>query len=230
MALVFTGVNHDGGLRAQAAIGFGHNGLIGMPDTAFAGDSVLVGSFIKNYAPLNDSTYFDTIQIVGFVDTTGPSTIPFTLPPVSQLLIAPGDSLFFILPFSFRDYPMGGNFRIGNNVIVVWPISFDPHFATLDSLTANVFVIDTISGMGSEHISGGDVRCYPVPAVGPLYVTSSNHSLKVKEVIVRDGTGRIIAISKTPGLGIDTEPWASGIYLLEITFENGKKSVYKIIR
>lgn len=234
LLLAFSGVNRVADLRAQATIGFGSIGLIGLPDTVYAGDSILVGSYIKNYAPLNDSVYYDTIQVKGYIDTAGgPPGISFILPPVSPqfyLPLQPGDSMFFILPIDFRDSIMGGIFRIGNNVIVVWPISFDPHFSTLDSITVNVFLIDSISSVGPEHNQEGGVKCYPIPASGPLYVTTGSHSTKIKEVVVYDATGKIICVSKSPSLGIDTQPWSSGIYLLEVIFENGTKSSYKVIR
>ncbi len=227
--LVFTGMSRkDGNLFAQAPIGFGQNGLIGMPDTTISSLSVIqVAAYIKNYDTSNIYTYVDTIQIGGYIDT-GSFIIPFSLPPINNIILPPGDSVFILMPFTFLDSQMGGNMRIGNNVIVVWPISYDPNFFTRDSIISNVFIFDP-NGV-PEYNQDGGVRCYPIPAAGPLYVTSSNRAMKIKEVVVRDVEGKIVAISQTPSLGINTEPWASGIYLLEITFDSGQKSTYKIIR
>ncbi len=230
MTLTFSGLNkNSSGLHAQASIGFGTIGLIGLNDTVWSGDSIPVGSFIKNYDTTATHVFMDSVQINGYIDT-GSVFIPFTLPLVPQVYLAPGDSVFFIMPIVFRDIQMGGNFRIGNNVIVVWPISFDPTFSTLDSITANVFVIDTISGISPEPQNNENLRCYPVPATGPLYVTSTSRQLIIKDIIIRDATGKIVAISNNPSSGIETEKWASGIYLLEINYENGKRSIYKIVR
>jgi hypothetical protein len=52
----------------------------------------------------------------------------------------------------------------------------------------------------------------------------------VKQIIVHNAAGEIITVSDNPSLAIPTEDWASGVYLLEITFENGRKSFYKIMR
>ena|ERR1051325_3930932 len=125
---------------------------------------------------------------------------------------------------------MGGNFRIGNNIIVVWPISFNQNWGTFDSLRATVYVIDTISGLGPELMPGGDIRCYPVPVSGPLFVTSNNASLRPKEVLIRNAEGQIIFLSKTPSFGIATESWANGVYFLEVTFENGSRRIYKVVK
>lgn len=232
MMLAFTGMGRNSsGLHAQnITIGFSSTGLIGMPDTVFSGDSVLVGAFIQNYDTSGFYVFNDTIQISGTIDT-GSVLISFDLPPVPpQFPIPSGDSLFYILPMVFRDNHMGGNFRIGNNVIVVWPISFDPTFSTMDSITVNVFVIDTISGIGPDPDAEANIRCYPVPASGPLYVSSGSRHLIIKEIIIRDANGKTVAISNNPSTGIMTDTWASGIYMLEIYFENGQRSIYKIIR
>ncbi|MCX6310589.1 MAG: T9SS type A sorting domain-containing protein [Bacteroidetes bacterium] len=228
MVLVFSGTNPNCGLRAQALLGFGSPGLVGWSDTAYSSTNTIpVAAYIKNIAAPSMLAFHSSIQIHGYIDT-GNAVIPFVFPQVDSINILPGDSIFFLMPFVFLDNQMGGQLRIGNNVIVVWPISLDPNFSTQDSISANVFVIDP-NGV-PEHNKSDDIRFYPVPTNGPLYVTSSSHSLLVKEVIVRDAAGKTIAVSNSPSLGIDTEAWAHGIYFLEITFDNGQKSTYKIIR
>ncbi|CAN5314021.1 hypothetical protein BH09BAC5_BH09BAC5_01040 [soil metagenome] len=231
LLLVFSGtIRQSQGLCAQTTpIGFTSVGLIGMPDTVFSGDSVLVGAFIKNYDTTGFIAFNDSIQIHGYIDTSS-AYIPFVLPIVTQVFLASGDSTFFILPIGFRDPTLGGNFRIGNNVIVVWPFCFDPNFSTLDSIRANVFLIDTISGLGPDRTTDEGIRCFPVPASGPLFITSENNKLIIKEIIIRDANGKTVAVSENPSTGILTDNWASGIYMLEIIFENGRVGHYKIIR
>ncbi|HET6990585.1 MAG TPA: T9SS type A sorting domain-containing protein [Bacteroidia bacterium] len=229
VVLVLPGMNRNcQGLFAQASIGFTSTGLQGMPDSAYSnGNTIYVGADLKNY----DSTFAfpstDTLQIIGYIDTTA-APIPIAFPLVSNITIPPGDSIHFALPFVFLDQPMGGNFRIGNNVIVIWPVIYDPNVTTHDSVSVNIFIIDPNGVPEYNHEEA--VRFYPVPANGPLYVTTGTRSVAVKQVVVRDAAGKIVAISDTPALGIKTDDWASGIYILEITFENGKKSNYKIIR
>lgn len=216
-------------LRAQSTIGFNSQGFYGMPDTVANHDQQLVGTFIEIISAL-DSLNNDSVQLVGYIDTIpGPGpNIPIASP-VAQVTLNPGDSTFFILPLVFDAGSAGQGFRIGNNVIVVWPICIsNPNFSTGDSITANVVVLDGIS-TGPEPDPGA-VRCYPVPASGPLYVTSSDRSLIVKEIIIRDAAGQIVAVSDNPAAGILTDDWASGVYTLEVTFENGKRSFYKIVR
>lgn len=227
--LMFAGMSRsNAGLHAQSGIGFGTPGFVGMPDTAYSGDTVWVGSFIKNYDSLVP-VFNDTIQIQGYIDT-GSAHINFSLPPITQFSLPPGDSLFFLLTFPFVDNQMGGQFRIGNNVIVVWPIVQNPYFGIHDSLSANVFVLDTISGLGPEYFPDEGVRCYPVPASGPMYVTSNNPHLHPKEITVRDASGKIVFFTTTPSFGIETESWANGVYLLDVIFDNGSRRVYKVVK
>jgi hypothetical protein len=223
--LIISGNN----LRAQSTIGLSPGGFYGLPDTVANGDHYPVGTFVEIQS-LIDSLNNDSVQLVGYIDTIpGPSTtIPFASP-YASITLNPGDSAFFILPITFTAGATGQGFRIGNNVIVVWPIcTSNPNFSTGDSITANVIVLDGIS-TGPEP-EPGNVRCYPVPANGPLYVTSSDSNLVVKEIIVRNAAGEIVAVSDNPTLAIPTEYWAPGVYMLEVTFENGKRSFYKIMR
>jgi hypothetical protein len=216
-------------LRAQSTLGFNSVGFYGLPDTVANHDNHLVGTFLEVYTGI-DSLYNDSVQLVGYIDTIpGPSPTNPIASPFATVTLNPGDSVFFILPVTFDAGFNGQGFRIGNNVIVVWPVcTSNPNFSTGDTITANIIVLDGIS-TGPEP-DPGNVRCYPVPASGPLYVTSSDRNLVVKQIIVHNAAGEIITVSDNPSLAIPTEDWASGVYLLEITFENGRKSFYKIMR
>jgi hypothetical protein len=216
------------GLHAQNTIGFSLFGFSGMPDTVYAGDTIPVGAFFKNFG-VTSYNPSDTFEIRGSIDTLSGPPILFSFPPDTTSL-APGDSTFVIFPIDFRDNHMGGNFKIGNNIIVVWPISYNQTWGTHDSLTATVFVIDTINGIGPELSPYEGVRCYPVPASGPMYITSNNPSMRPKEVIIRSATGDVVFVSKTPSFGIETESWANGVYFLEVTFDNGSRRVYKVVK
>lgn len=222
--LLLSGMGASTKLSAQSTLGFDSIGLIGMPDTAAPTDQWLVGVFLRNFSSIDSLTPNDSVQVVGFVDSlSGPTTQYAT--PMVPIMLAPNDTEFFILPIDFNGI---NGFRIGNNVIVVWPITTNQNFDTHDSIAVNVLVLDGVSTGPDPEV--GEVRCYPVPANGPLYITSSNRALAVKEITIRDATGKIIAVSNNPSTGIITDDWATGIYLLEIMFENGKRSTHKIIK
>jgi hypothetical protein len=217
-------------LRAQDTIGFTPNGISGWPDTAFAGDSIPIAAFIKNYS---DSTVFsDSLAIEGYVDTG--LVVNFSIP-YYQLYqffsLAPGDSSLFIIPIDFHTGNQGGRFHIGNNVVVVWPVSHGSNssFVTRDSISLNVFLIDTLSSIGPERETG-QVRMYPVPSNGPLYINSSNPNHRIEYVVIRDVEGRIIHETQGPNPIVETNLWSPGVYMVETHLSNGSISQYKIIR
>jgi len=227
LLLPLAGLRSDSaGLKAQDTIGFNQSSLSGWHFQVNAGDSVTFGAYLHNQSMANP--FYDSIQISGYIDT-GAAPIPFSFPIIPNVYIGANSDQFFIGTIHFFDNYQSGMFRIGGNTIVIWPTLYDPNFNTGDSLTATVIVIDTINSVGPEP-PAPEVRCYPVPASGPLYITGPQQSSQPVSVIVRDNTGRIIATAENPSQGIDTEPWAPGIYLLEIYFENGDKSYIKVMR
>ncbi|HEU4718880.1 MAG TPA: T9SS type A sorting domain-containing protein [Bacteroidia bacterium] len=215
-------------IDAQTGIGFGAPGLIGMPDTVYSGYSTFIGAYLKNFD--TSFVYSDSIRIDGYVDTLSGPHIPFSLPASYLNGVNPGDSLFFPFWLTFKDTYMGGNLRIGGNVIVVWPATFQSGFSTADSVTANIFLIDTLAGTGPEHLVPDDVKCFPVPASGPLYISCVNPNLRPKSISVHDAGGRVIYVNDKPSSPIDTDSWAPGVYFLEIEFDNGGLRVYKIMK
>src|ERR1041385_3386106 len=66
-------------LRAQSTIGFNSVGFYGLPDTVANHDHHLVGTFVEIQSLL-DSLNNDSIQLRGYIDTLGPSVIPFASP------------------------------------------------------------------------------------------------------------------------------------------------------
>ena len=205
------------------------SGLSGWPDTAFAGDSIPVGGYLKNYS---NNFFNDTLMIQGYVDT-GAAPVPFLIdysylwPAFS---IAPSDSQFVILPISFEPGNTGGYFHVGNNVVVVWPISVGPDsFRTNDSIFLNVLLIDTINSIGPEY-PPANVRIYPVPANGPLYINSYHPQYQVTTVVIRNAMGQIVYSAESAAGPINTEEWAPGLYTVETTLSNGQVGYYKILR
>lgn len=210
------------GLHAQDTLGFTPNGFLGMPDTVYAGYSTQVGVIIKNYS---GALYADSLAIDGYIDT-GSTVIPFSSAYAGNDSITPGDSLAVFFPVLFDN---SAGFRIGNNVIVIWPRVYQSGFNIRDSLRATVFVIDTLSGIARTPDGILRLSCFPVPATGPLYVRMSSPMLNAKEIFVRDAAGRLIYSSQKISGPIDTSPWPAGFYTLDILFANGERGTCKIL-
>lgn len=215
---------------SQNLIAFTPNGLSGWPDSINADtNTVLVGGYLKNYSP--DSIFQDSFRVDGYIDTG--LVVPFSISFYNlyqSFQLSPGDSGFLILPFVFQTGSQGGQFHVGNNVVVVWPISVGPgQFSPGDSLELNVFLIDTLSSIGHDY-PPADVRIYPVPANGPLYINSYHPQYRVTGIVIRDALGQEMYRTDNPSGPINTDAWASGLYTVETSLSNGSVSYYKILR
>jgi len=217
--------------QAQDSLGFSPNVVSGWPanDSATLGSSVTVMGFLKNYS---NNTTFDssyTLYFNGTVDT-GSNPIPFSIQYPSSIVINPLDTQPIFLSFLFDTSVVGApQFHVGNNVVVVWPIGMGPNnFEARDTLTLNIYLIDD-SGVGQEP-PGGFLRIYPIPANGPLVISSYHPQYHVTSVIIYDAFGKEVYNGVPAGQSINTESWAPGLYTVQAALSNGTVSWYKIMR
>jgi hypothetical protein len=212
-------------LRAQNYIGFYPPVLIGLPDTVSTGDSIIAGAVLGNLSPI---AYNDSITFSGYVDT-GNGTIPFLFVTYSQVSINAYDTIPIIFQFPISDANQQGFFRIGGNVIVIWPILSDPQFSTGDSIVVPVFVLDGTS-VGERPRTSRRIRCYPNPTQTLLHIVPESGQSNPVQIVVRDVNARIIYSLPFSPLPINTETWIEGIYIIECRFEDGSSSMIRVIR
>lgn len=212
-------------LRAQNYIGFYPPVLIGVPDTVSTGDSIIAGAVLGNLSPI---TYSDTITISGYVDT-GNGNIPFLFLLYPQLTINAFDTIPIIFQFPISDANQQGFFRIGGNVIVIWPIVSDPQFSTGDSIVVPIFVLDG-TGIGERPRANRRVRCFPNPTQTLLNIVPESGQSNPQYITIRDIHARIIYAAPFSSQPINTENWIQGIYIIECRFEDGSSSMIRVIR
>lgn len=213
--------------KSQNLIGFSPNVLSGWRDTTYVGDTVWVAGLLKNYSTTN--TFYDVLMLEGSVDT-GSGPVPFSFPYPLQDSISPQDSVALVFSFIFDSSLVGApQFHVGNNVVVVWPIGVGPGgWQPQDSILMNVFVIDTLSSITEPPDEF--VRIWPVPANGPLYISSVNGQYQFTYVIIRDALGQTVYSGIPTGQSISTDAWARGLYTVEAGLSNGTVSWFKIMR
>ncbi|MGL4597462.1 MAG: T9SS type A sorting domain-containing protein [Bacteroidia bacterium] len=204
------------------AIGFGAPGLIGMPDTIPIGDTTLVAVYLKNYANI---AFNDSIEIAGTIDTgAGPNAFSFTVTP--NIYIAAQDSLFSIFPVRFDVGPQG-NFRIGNNVIIVWPSPVGSGFGSLDTITAVVF-IPPLGLLEYQHLDR--IKIYPNPSENWFTLDLLPTEPQPVSIVIHDVYGRCVFVADNPGLKVDATAWPTGVYFIEYFFEDKSRHVSRIIK
>lgn len=214
---------------AQDSLAFSPNSLSGLPDTVVAGDTIVFGSYVYNFGNV---LFYDTMSVTGYVDTTGnfTNTIPFYIPQAQPIYLNPGDSAFIISVLEFRAANAGGFFKIGNNTIVIWPARAHTNSSPVDSLVLHVLVIDTTTGLGPIPPDLIEVRCYPVPGSGPLYITSSSANTQPKSAIIYDAEGKLVHYTDDLSSGVVTQTLPIGVYYIEVIFDNNQRRTYKIVR
>ncbi|MGL4599280.1 MAG: T9SS type A sorting domain-containing protein [Bacteroidia bacterium] len=204
------------------AIGFGVSGLIGMPDTIPIGDTTLVAVFLKNYANV---AFNDSIEVTGTIDTgAGPNAFTFAITPT--IFIAAQDSFFSIFPVNFDIGPQG-NFRIGNNVIIVWPRPVNPPFTSFDTITTVVF-IPPLGLREYSHLNR--IKIYPNPSENWFTLDLLPTAPQPVSVKVNDVYGRCFFMADNPGLNVDATEWPAGVYFIEYIFEDKSRYVGRVVR
>jgi hypothetical protein len=212
--------------RAQNYIGFYPPVLIGLPDTVSTGDSITAGAVLGNLSPL---VYNDTLTIQGYVDT-GSGTVNFLYQVYPQAYINPFDTIPFIFQFGVQLASQQGSFRIGGNVIVIWPVVSDPQFDTGDSIVVPVYVRNGTGVAEQPRSRPTGVRCFPVPTSNKLNIEVLPGHPSPEYILIRDVRGRIVHQSPFAPQPVNTEHWESGIYILECRYEDGSRNFIRIIR
>jgi hypothetical protein len=215
--------------KSQNQLMFAPSALSGWPDTAYVGDTVLVAGQLYNSSASDTFGINDILYLQGTVDT-GAAPIPFSVPYPQQVIISPGDTQPVFFAFFFDTSVVGApQFHVGNNVVVVWPIGVGPgNWQPGDSLTLNVLVLDTMSSVPEPPDEF--VRIWPVPANGPLYISSLNGQYQFTYVIIRDALGQTVYSGIPTGQSISTDEWSRGLYTVEAGLSNGTVSWFKIMR
>ncbi|MCU0431874.1 MAG: T9SS type A sorting domain-containing protein [Bacteroidia bacterium] len=213
-------------VRAQNFIGFYPSVLIGMPDTVATGDSITAAAILGNVSPL---VYNDTLILQGYVDT-GNGNVNFLYQVYAQVLLNPFDTLPLIFQIPIEQVSQQGFFRIGGNVIVIWPIVSDPQFTTGDSIVVPVYVLDG-TGIGERPRTRPiGIKCFPIPTLQNLHIEVLPGHPTPETIVVRDIQARIIYQAPWTTQPINTAEWESGIYILECRYEDGSSSYLRIIR
>ncbi|MCA6362035.1 MAG: T9SS type A sorting domain-containing protein [Bacteroidetes bacterium] len=213
-------------MRAQNFIGFYPPVLIGLPDTVSTGDSIIAGAVLGNLSPL---LYNDTLTIAGYVDT-GNGNVNFLYQVYPQAIINPFDTVPIIFQFAIQHPSQQGAFRIGGNVIVIWPILSDPQFDTGDSIVVPVFVLDGTGINENPRSRPLGIKCFPIPTRQHLNIEVIPGHPSPEYMLIRDVQGRIIYQSPYAPQPVNTEHWESGIYILECRYEDGSRNFIRIIR
>lgn len=122
-------------------------------------------------------------------------------------------------------------FGDGGNVIVVWPRmpnNSTDTFITVDSLWITVEVASLgIEGPESPYLD--NVKVFPNPSSGLVYVRFLGGNEPIERVTVTDINGRIVEQhGYTPELDFSSYP--AGYYFVKVEVDNGESRIFKMVR
>lgn len=177
-------------------------------------------------------TYFFDIILVNNTNTFINSTISFNLRVDSnisvffsnpQTAIGPNDTIQISVPGYDFTQPQ---FKIGNNIVVVWPV-VNGMSIPIDSSYYNVHFIP-LNSTGGVDLTEPSFRIFPVPAKNLLFFESKGNV--VEDVRIWNVNGQLISLSSAgKNNAIDITPLAPGIYVIDLLID-GNRVMRKFIR
>lgn len=189
---------------------------------------------LKAIDSLSQQQVFYAGDIIFYYQTD--SMVSLGIPPTSDTtLIIPHDTIFvdtqgtqFIIPIT----PTASKFRIGGNVIIVWPTRYDslgPNIAPLgDSLIIHITIgPNSLPSMSDNR----NVKLFPNPATHQLYISFLQQETG-KQYEIYDINGRIIhqGILGEGQSFVNVEHLSAGMYGLHLFTSKGNRYYLPFIR
>ncbi len=198
-----------------AAYGQNHLGIskviTGFKDSVDINQSVSYQVYIKNYGPDVFNGYFN---VNTWVDSTSNSSGIFHFSRkdtiVSSATINPGDSLLMNIGDTYDLV----TYRTTGNTIVVWPITNESGWSTIDSVFHEVYVRAPV-GINEFGINEYDFLIWPNPAIDELFISIDKLKVNIEDVRVLNSLGQYI-LTVPFEEKINIAELSTGIYLLEL--------------
>lgn len=207
---------------AQINLGMSQNAPNNISDTVMAGSSNTYSVWVVNHGP---DPFKDTLHVFTSVLDSANGMFGFIVDAYStpdSISIAANDSVQIPLTALYNISPTG--YRIGIDVIVVWPIAVSANI--VDSLMFNIWIIDP-SGVNEIDLERF-IKLYPNPTTDNLTISTHNN-VTVEEVRILDVTGKLVLEFKNKIL-INIQDLAPGIYFVDVQLSNKKHVTGKIIK
>lgn len=146
--------------------------------------------------------------------------------PNQQLILNPAN----ILQFTDSNFVFDttSSFKVGGNIVVVWPRSTSGMAFTPDTFRTVVYVWPYYAGL-AEQDNKTIVSTYPNPVSNYLSIKGSDSSTPVEEVRICDLLGNSVLNENYTQNPINVSALKNGIYMLRIKMRNGEIVWKKII-
>ena len=128
-----------------------------------------------------------------------------------------------VVLYSLDFYVTSPDFVVGSSTVVIWPIAYhNPTLAPADSAGTTILVVP--SGISSTEIS--EVKVY-MSGTSLLVKNASESGLGY--IRIYNAMGALVTGEKmSKNADIPMEQYAAGMYMVEVTLDNGKHGIYKV--
>lgn len=131
------------------------------------------------------------------------------------------------ITFTYNEtYNNPNAYRVGGNVVVIWPIAATLN--TLDTFNTNIYVLQLV-GIDENESLYNSILVYPNPSKDYIYIQNKHKESRIKRVRIFSSNGRLIYNEKLHSR-IDISNFSKGIYLLNVELDGGEILHYKIIK
>ena len=216
--VVFLGITSTSAQVSKVHLAFGTTGIV-YPDTVRVGEYISFSFWIKNTGNIALDT---SLSINLSVEDSNSILSTLNLGSYNQSnTLKPGDSTFIVA---------GGivniqSFKLGDNIVVIWPAAIGPYVITADKYTGDLFIN---SASSVDELTQNKIEIYPNPVTDFTQIKANGI---IKEYKVLNILGSIVQQKEhiySSTTAIRKNELESGIYFIELTID-GNQYIKKII-
>jgi hypothetical protein len=122
-------------------------------------------------------------------------------------------------------YNNAEGYRVGGNVVVIWPVAFT--LTTVDSFNTNVVVVASV-GIDDELESYKAISVYPSPAKNYINMKISSQEFMIKHVRIYSMNSQLL-YDQPYHPRIDISSFSSGMYFIKVGLKE-EELIYKLIK
>jgi hypothetical protein len=201
--------------------------MTGFPNLAVVSPQTY--NFTLTVRSFSNSAFNGTLKIMYRSTTTGGLSDTASFPVASpQVTISPMGTIVMTVD-SFKFDTAASPFRLGGNVVVVWPVATNGTAVfVVDTFKTYVYV-SAMAGFSDQHSAKKNTHIFPIPANDKLFFGEKLIEKSLEYVRITDIIGRQRYYSEIPASSVNILFLEEGIYFIEIKEKDGLPDISKFI-
>ncbi|PKP48974.1 MAG: hypothetical protein CVT95_03825 [Bacteroidetes bacterium HGW-Bacteroidetes-12] len=194
---------------------------------SISNDTVPLGSnliFSANIVYIDTTPFTGTVYLLCGIDSSGGL---ISVDTVGSLFVTNATLNDSIIIFANDTVLQQNGYRIGGNIVVVWPIANG--LLTLDTFSALIYVTPLLTSINENKVLHNQFSIYPNPTHNFITIKNSSPNKTVKHVRIFGIDGSLQYQSNYTS-NIDITNFSTGIYFLELELDSNEVLTYKILK